>query len=358
MTERRPPRKPSERPRPQVDRVVDLEARVCSARNASAEPGRTRCAPLPPGRRGCRSASPCRPSGGPSRGWSRSARSRWGGQVRVAASKPVPERRAGAVVVDDQGGAPAAYDAVQLGEPGLATGSEEVGPAHVHDVDAGVGQGEVLRGAGEQHDVVERARTTTGQGQQVGVRLDAEHPAGCAAKVGRWKPVPQPRSRTTCWSHEARSCSAGPEPSVGVDRTVLHLVGGGVPPDVGARDRAGQGTWAAHLRIVSQVPRPSREGRRSLAVRAAGSMVEAWRRPRGPTPWRCAGSWSTVAASGCSTGSTSTSRPGVVGLLGPSGCGKTTLLRCVVGVQRIVGGEVRVLGHEAGSPRCATGWAT
>ncbi len=42
--------------------------------------------------------------------------------------------------------------------------------------------------------------------------------------------------------------------------------------------------------------------------------------------------------------------PGVVGLLGPSGCGKTTLLRCVVGVQRIVGGEVRVLGHEAGSP--------
>ncbi len=42
--------------------------------------------------------------------------------------------------------------------------------------------------------------------------------------------------------------------------------------------------------------------------------------------------------------------PGVVGLLGPSGCGKTTLLRCVVGVQRLTAGSVRVLGHEAGSP--------
>lgn len=41
----------------------------------------------------------------------------------------------------------------------------------------------------------------------------------------------------------------------------------------------------------------------------------------------------------------------VTGLLGPSGCGKTTLMRCVVGVQRIDAGEVRVLGAEAGSAR-------
>jgi ABC-2 type transport system ATP-binding protein len=40
----------------------------------------------------------------------------------------------------------------------------------------------------------------------------------------------------------------------------------------------------------------------------------------------------------------------VTGLLGPSGCGKTTLLRALVGVQRIAGGAVRVLGAEAGSP--------
>lgn len=39
----------------------------------------------------------------------------------------------------------------------------------------------------------------------------------------------------------------------------------------------------------------------------------------------------------------------VVGLLGPSGCGKTTLMRSVVGVQRIAGGTVTVLGEPAGS---------
>jgi ABC-2 type transport system ATP-binding protein len=39
----------------------------------------------------------------------------------------------------------------------------------------------------------------------------------------------------------------------------------------------------------------------------------------------------------------------VTGLLGPSGCGKTTLMRCVVGVQQISSGEVRVLGIPAGS---------
>ena len=38
----------------------------------------------------------------------------------------------------------------------------------------------------------------------------------------------------------------------------------------------------------------------------------------------------------------------VTGLLGPSGCGKTTLMRSVVGVQRIAGGGVRVFGEPAG----------
>lgn len=39
----------------------------------------------------------------------------------------------------------------------------------------------------------------------------------------------------------------------------------------------------------------------------------------------------------------------VTGLLGPSGCGKTTLLRSLVGVQRVAAGEVTVLGLPAGS---------
>lgn len=40
----------------------------------------------------------------------------------------------------------------------------------------------------------------------------------------------------------------------------------------------------------------------------------------------------------------------VTGLLGPSGCGKTTLMRALVGVQRVASGTVSVLGEPAGSP--------
>ena len=39
----------------------------------------------------------------------------------------------------------------------------------------------------------------------------------------------------------------------------------------------------------------------------------------------------------------------ITGLLGPSGCGKTTLMRTIVGVQRIAAGRVRVLGEPAGA---------
>jgi ABC-2 type transport system ATP-binding protein len=39
----------------------------------------------------------------------------------------------------------------------------------------------------------------------------------------------------------------------------------------------------------------------------------------------------------------------VTGLLGPSGCGKTTLMRSIVGVQRVASGAVTVLGERAGS---------
>jgi len=41
----------------------------------------------------------------------------------------------------------------------------------------------------------------------------------------------------------------------------------------------------------------------------------------------------------------------ITGLLGPSGSGKTTLMRCIVGVQKITGGELTVLDMPAGTPR-------
>jgi ABC-2 type transport system ATP-binding protein len=39
----------------------------------------------------------------------------------------------------------------------------------------------------------------------------------------------------------------------------------------------------------------------------------------------------------------------ITGLLGPSGCGKTTLMRTVVGNQKITAGSATVLGHAAGA---------
>ncbi len=50
----------------------------------------------------------------------------------------------------------------------------------------------------------------------------------------------------------------------------------------------------------------------------------------------------------------------VTGLLGPSGGGKSTLMRAIVGVQIVAGGEVRVLGEPAGSTelRRSVGYVT
>ncbi|KRE95824.1 multidrug ABC transporter ATP-binding protein [Nocardioides sp. Soil774] len=52
--------------------------------------------------------------------------------------------------------------------------------------------------------------------------------------------------------------------------------------------------------------------------------------------------------------------PGVTGLLGPSGCGKTTLMRALVGAQRVRSGTVEVLGEPAGSAglRTRVGYVT
>ena len=53
-------------------------------------------------------------------------------------------------------------------------------------------------------------------------------------------------------------------------------------------------------------------------------------------------------------------RGAVTGLLGPSGCGKTTLIRSIVGVQRVHSGTVEVLGEPAGTTplRSRVGYVT
>jgi ABC-2 type transport system ATP-binding protein len=47
-------------------------------------------------------------------------------------------------------------------------------------------------------------------------------------------------------------------------------------------------------------------------------------------------------------------RGSVTGLLRPSGSGKTMLIHAIVGVQRIAGGGVEVLGDQRARPRPAT----
>ena len=44
----------------------------------------------------------------------------------------------------------------------------------------------------------------------------------------------------------------------------------------------------------------------------------------------------------------------ITGLLGPSGCGKTTLIRAIVGSQRITSGTITILGQPAGSAQLRT----
>jgi ABC-2 type transport system ATP-binding protein len=53
-------------------------------------------------------------------------------------------------------------------------------------------------------------------------------------------------------------------------------------------------------------------------------------------------------------------RGAVTGLLGPSGCGKTTLIRSIVGVQKVHSGTIEVLGTPAGAPslRARVGYVT
>ena len=58
--------------------------------------------------------------------------------------------------------------------------------------------------------------------------------------------------------------------------------------------------------------------------------------------------------------SCSVARGSVTGLLGPSGSGKSTLIRAIVGVQNVAGGDVRVLGSQAGAKelRARVGYMT
>ena len=137
--------------RPQVDRVVDRRCPSCSARIASASSAASNSMRTTASRSARLSKRQSRSSGvrvqpcaGPEALDGRPGRrpgSRAGTSGRTST---------GSASLSITNAVPAApYDAVELGEPGLAAGPEEVGPPGVHDVDRRVGQRDRLGGAGQ-----------------------------------------------------------------------------------------------------------------------------------------------------------------------------------------------------------------
>ncbi len=160
-----------------------------------------------------------------------------GGVLGEAAGEPGAEGRAARVVVDDVRRGAGARDPLELGEARLAAGAEEVGPAGVHHVDAGVGQRQVLGGALEHRDRPvgrEPSGTTRGDGAQVGVRLDAGHRGGGAGEAGQVEAGAAAHVEDVAAGPAAELLDHGLDAPVGVEGVVLELVGVGVVPDVGA----------------------------------------------------------------------------------------------------------------------------
>ena len=124
-------------------------------------------------------------------------------------------------------------------QAGLAARAEEVGPARVHDVDGRVGQRESACAVpSSTRDVREPAYPPPGDRDEVaGCGSTPITDAAVAAKSGRWKPVPQPRSRTSRPAHDAAPRIAAHDDAGAVDGAVLDLVDRGVVPDVRAGDR-------------------------------------------------------------------------------------------------------------------------
>src|SRR3954469_8047905 len=110
----------------------------------------------------------------------------------------------------------------------------------------------------------------------------------------------------------------------------------------------------------------ARNGANAAGRSNSSSSVRTRRSPSPSTPSASSAGPSRPAPR---AGSAGTSRPGeigggrdvvripswrsprgrVTGLMGPSGCGKTTLMRAIVGVQRVARGRVDVLGRPVGS---------
>ena len=171
-------------------------------------------------------------------------------------------------------------------QPGLAAGPEEVRPPGVRDVHRRVGQRELLGRAGEQRDVrsarrVRRAarRSSAGCGSTPYTR------AAVAAKRGRWKPVPQPRSSTTRPAQSATDAHGrSSRPSRSTARFSSSYVAGCCQTfGLARRSRFRDGSLSPSL--VGTVPSPPTA---ALIGALAGSVAGRQTRTRPFGVWNCA----------------------------------------------------------------------
>jgi hypothetical protein len=185
--------------------------------------------------------------------------------ARVGTAEPAAEGRARRVVVHDEGRAATSQHPLELAQPGLAAGAEEVRPPRVGHVDAVVRERQGLcdalddPGAGHGGDPLAR------EVHERWVRFDAHHARAAEADEAR-------QVETAAAAHVDQvgapegvdGVHRGLDDALAVDAEVLDLVDVGGVPDVGA---AGRRVWRAPA-----VPclAGHRRRRASSAARVAG----------------------------------------------------------------------------------------
>ena len=181
-----------------------------------------------------------------------------GVDVRVAAPEPATERRAGRVVVDDERPATRAHHPVELGRARARSRDRRSRPS-------ARASRRPTRPAGAATSA-EPSSTVTLPSRRTRRRAIAAR-SGCGstpvteravpANSGRWKPVPQPMSRTSRPAHGASDSHQRGDRAGAVERAVLDLVDLRVVPDVRARDgaraTAGSGARATRARASRTV---------------------------------------------------------------------------------------------------------
>ena len=195
----------------------------------------------------------------------------------VPPAEPAAEGGPGAVVVDHERRTATAYDPVQLAQPGLGAGAEEVGPARVHHVDRRVRHRQRLGHPLEHGDVLQPLRTPPREGHHRRMGLDPDDALRGSRPQGQVEAGAAADVEQRATGPVADLLHRGRDQAVRVGGPVLELVELGGVPDVGggpglhpsircARGRGGSGAGRRRCRGC-RWGRPTRPSRPRAAPR-------------------------------------------------------------------------------------------